>query len=58
MNKGVTPQQRACCLTRSEPGVSGDGVPRRRPGLDFAHQANAHQLQAPPASDHEVVLRD
>lgn len=42
-------------------GVAGlrlvSGVPRQRVVARAAHQAHAHQLQAPPAAHHEVILR-
>lgn len=47
-----------CSGTRSEPGVPRDGVPRRRRAGADAHQAHAHQLQAPPAAHHARLFPD
>lgn len=44
---------------RSEYGISRHGLQPvgLRAGRQLAHQAHADQLQAPPAADHEVLLR-
>lgn len=44
-----------CSGGRSEPGISGDGLPWRRRSRAHAHQAHAYQLQAPPAA-HDARL--